>query len=240
MSDHKKDESGNDGKKISRRDFLIISGAGLLVIGVGCRPFSTTDLGKAKTGVASISGIPTSGGYLLVDVKKCQGCMTCMLACSLTHEGKENLSLARIQVTQNPFRGFPSDISIGQCRQCVDPACVEACEPGALFADPANGYIRLVDREKCVGCMACVGACPYGPGRVVWNFMEERAQKCDLCANTPFWDSKGGPDGKQACVELCPTKAITFTTETPIQEGVDGYQVNLRGRAWENLGYPVD
>ena len=30
--------------------------------------------------------IPASDGYFLVDVKKCQGFASCMLACSLVHE----------------------------------------------------------------------------------------------------------------------------------------------------------
>ena len=38
---------------------------------------------------------------------------------------------------------------------------------------------------------------------------------------------KGGIGGKQACVEVCPMHAITFTTDVPVQNQT-GYQVNLR------------
>lgn len=48
---------------ITRRDFLKYSG--IVVIGVGC---FTTAANGAK--------IPISQGYLLIDTKKCQGCMT--------------------------------------------------------------------------------------------------------------------------------------------------------------------
>jgi protein NrfC len=88
--------------------------------------------------------------------------------------------------------------------------------------------------------MACVEACPYLPSRAVWNFEEDHAQKCDLCAEAPFWVEKGGPDGKQACVEVCPVGAIKFTKEIPQQEGDKGYKVNLRGKSWKHLGYPID
>ena len=74
----------------------------------------------------------------------------------------------------------------------------------------------------------------------MWNFEEEHAQICDLCANTPFWNEQGGPSGKQACVEVCPLGAIKFTKETPVQEGDGGYKVNLRGEIWGKSGYPVD
>jgi protein NrfC len=97
-----------------------------------------------------------------------------------------------------------------------------------------------VDEKKCIGCMSCIKACPYTPGRAVWDDREEHAQKCDLCAKAPFWNEKGGPDGKQACIEVCPVNAIKFTKEIPKQEGDGGYNVNLRGKAWKDLGYPTD
>jgi protein NrfC len=100
--------------EFSRRDFLKLS-AGAVVGGAVPRLIW---LGNG------LAAIPASGGYLLVDTRKCQGCMTCMLACSLVHEGRENLSLSRIQVIQNPFERFPDDITLEQCRQCVEPACL--------------------------------------------------------------------------------------------------------------------
>ena len=225
---------------ISRRDFLKFTGT--VVIGVGIGGYSEAanlppKLAMLKNGKA---GIPVSEGYLLVDTKKCQGCMSCMLACSLVHEGKENLSLARIQVIQTPFERFPVDITLAQCRQCVDPACVKACPTGALHVDAKMGNVRRIHVEKCIGCQSCVEACPFKPSRAVWNFQKERAQKCDLCADTPFWNEQGGPGGKQACVEVCPVGAIKFTKDIPVQKGDLGYNVNLRGEGWKKLGYPTD
>ena len=234
MKDRKSNKIENEKSEFSRRDFLKLSEN----VAIG------TVFGGALTRMIwlddAIAAIPASGGYLLVDTKKCQGCMSCMLACSLVHEGKENLSLSRIQVIQNSFEKFPNDITLVQCRQCVDPACVKACPTEALHVDSKNGNIRRVDGEKCIGCKRCVEACPYEPGRAVWDFEEKHAQICDLCANTPFWNEKGGPEGKQACVEICPVGAIKFTQEIPLQEGDKGYNVNLRGDGWKKLGYNTD
>jgi len=227
----RKNEKSEGG--ISRRNFLKLSKDVLVGIGAGG---ALTHIVWVKKGLAAF---PVSEGYLVVDIKKCQGCVSCMLACSLVHHGVENLSLARIQVLQNSFDGWPDDVTIEQCRQCVDPACVRACPEGALIVDPENGNVRRVCREKCIGCMSCVEACPYPPGRAIWNFEEDRAQKCDLCSDAPFWDEKGGPGGKQACVEVCPVGAIRFVKEVPVQEGDEGYKVDLQGRAWRELGYPV-
>lgn len=234
MENNKNSKRENDTSGLSRRRFLQISrNAAVGTVAAGSLP-SLLWLN------AAVAAIPASGGYLLVDTKKCQGCMTCMLACSLVHEGKENLSLARIQVVQNSFAKFPDDITLAQCRQCVEPACLEACPTDALHVDREHGNVRKIDTEKCIGCMDCVEACSHAPGRAIWDFEDEHAQKCDLCADTPFWNEQGGPDGKQACVALCPVAALKFTKEIPEQKGNKGYNVNLRGEGWKNLGFSVD
>lgn len=209
---------------ISRRSFIKYTG--LTLVGVFFFKIEATGA--------------TQKGYLLVDMKKCQGCMSCMLACSLVHHGEENLSLSRIQILQNPQGSFPDDLVISQCRQCVDPACVASCPVGALKFDPHYEYVIMVNEDECIGCKRCVSACPYKPGRTIWNFQENHSQKCDLCAKTPYWNSIGGLYGEKACVEICPLDAIIFTTQTPVQEGDTGYSVNLRGEEWERFGYSID
>jgi protein NrfC len=226
---------------LSRRSFLKLTKDMMIGIGAGG---VLTHIVWVKQGMAAI---PVSEGYLLVDIKKCQGCASCMLACSLIHEGVESLSLSRIQVMQNSFESFPDDLTIEQCRQCVDPPCVKECPADALAASAKHGYVRMVDKEKCIGCGTCYDICPYTPSRAVLAADKDydgelKSRKCDLCANAPFhWDEAGGgPVGKQACVEVCPVGAIMFTKEIPLQEGEDGYKVNLRGKIWKILGYPSE
>lgn len=206
---------------VTRREFLKYAGTLAVGLGVGG---ALTDFIWLGEGVVAI---PASGGYLLVDTAKCAGCTTCMAACSLAHEGKVNLSLSRIQVLRNPLGKFPEEISQEQCRQCTYPVCVEACPTGAMHAEPAYNNVRMVDERKCIGCMRCLEACPFPTSRVQWNPEKRRAQKCDLCANTPYWDGD-----QPACATLCPMKAIQFTKEIPTQIGEQGYKVNLKGPYW--------
>ncbi len=199
-------------RQFSRRDFLRIGAAA----GVGAALSGGVWVGNG------VAAIPASRGYLLVDLKKCAGCLNCMMACSLVHEGTVNLSLARVQVLQNSFARVPDDLAVAFCRQCVSPACLEACPTGALHADERQGYIRLVRPGRCIGCGSCLRACPYIPARIAWNRSAKRPGKCDLCAAAPFW-KKGGAGGRQACVEICPQKALRFTEKIPEQRGDAGY-----------------
>jgi protein NrfC len=239
--DNQEDKIAKNRKSgMSRRNFLKLSKN--MVIGIGAGGM-LTNIYWINKGIMAIS---VSEGYLLVDIKKCQGCVSCMLACSLVHEGVESLSLSRIQVMQNSFDSFPDDLTIEQCRQCVDPPCVKECPTDALEANAKYGNVRIVDMEKCIGCGTCNDVCPYTPSSAVLaadkDFDGElKSRKCDLCANASFhWDKAGGgPEGKQACVEVCPVGAIKFTKEIPQQKGDDGYKVNLRDRNWGKLGYPT-
>ncbi len=184
--------------------------------------------------------IPNSGGFLLVDLKKCQGCGTCMMACSLAHTGVASNSLARIQIVQDPWLDFPNDIHMAACRQCADAPCVKVCPTGANHAEPEFGNVRMVDAGKCIGCRLCHARCPYVPARLQWNAPARKSQKCDLCADTPFLGEKGGPGGTQTCVKVCPMKAIAFTRTMPDQAAETSYETNLRGKAWKRLGMTTD
>jgi Fe-S-cluster-containing dehydrogenase component len=228
-------ETKATGSGLTRREFVTGAGGagvGIVLGGLLVRGFMFPD----KT-----FAIPAAEGYLLVDTKKCAGCASCMLACSLVHSGESSISLSRIQVLANPHGPFGDVDSVvqQQCRQCPYPPCVEACPTKAMHADAGNGNVRTVDADKCIGCERCIAACPFTPSRVQWNPKERHAQKCDLCADTPFMTEKGGPAGVQACVAVCPTQAIRFVTDVPIQ-GDEGYRVNLRKDmpAWATLALP--
>lgn len=151
-----------------------------------------------------------SQGYLLVDRTRCAGCQVCMLICSLAHEGVCNTQMSRIQVILNSYKPWPDCIQIKQCRQCPDAPCVKACTTGAAFIDTEHGNVRRIDESKCIGCKACLEACPHDQSGIVWNPEKQVVMKCDLCADAPFLGEPGGPGGKQACVDQCPQKAITY------------------------------
>jgi len=208
-------------KKFSRRDFVV--GSGTAIAGG-----AITALSPATQVAVAAESYPLSTAYLVYDSKHCAGCYGCMIACSLVHEGEVSLSLSRIQIHRAVLAEYPLDISINVCRQCPEPLCVKNCPTGAAHVSAANGNIRMIDAEKCVGCETCIKSCPHIPHRTIWNPQTKKSTKCDMCVNTPYYNKKGGIGGSQACVEACPASALKIVNELPSQADISGYDRNLQ------------
>ena len=116
---------------------------------------------------------------LIVNPVPCTGCLSCEAVCALSRAGIQDRSAASFRVSLDIFRGSHSHSC---CRHCPAPACAEACPSGAMSLDPSTG-IASVERERCIGCGACTGACPFG---VLFMWGGERwPAKCDLCGGSP-------------------------------------------------------
>ena len=221
MSRSVKDEEKK--KKVLRRDFLI--GGGTAIAAGALTVYAPERAAAAQTKVT----FEASQGYIVYDSRVCLGCQSCMFACSMTHEGEANPSLSRIQIIRDApsFTKYPYDIVMSVCRQCVTPLCVQNCPTGAAHVDTANGNVRRIDQEKCIGCQTCIRSCPQRPHRTIWNAQKRKSTKCDLCIDAPYWGRTGGPDGQPACVTICPANALSLVKKTPSQEDISGYDISL-------------
>jgi carbon-monoxide dehydrogenase iron sulfur subunit len=140
---------------------------------------------------------------LVVQPQHCIGCRSCELACAFTH-GRDGM----------PGASRCQTLTVGKdeyvpvlCLQCDNAACAQVCPVGAITSDRGRGVL-LVDHERCIRCMACTVACPFG--NIHFDPGMDSVSKCDLCT---------GYGNYPRCAMFCPTKCLTVEQVEAPPEG---------------------
>ncbi|MDR1545165.1 MAG: dimethyl sulfoxide reductase subunit B [Deltaproteobacteria bacterium] len=147
--------------------------------------------------------------FFQLDVSACSGCKTCVTACLDGRGDTTDRPRRRVmECVGGGWRKRPDGtweqnvaayyLSLS-CGHCQDPPCLKACPQGALSRDD-RGLTALTG--ECVGCRACLAACPYGAP--VFDRQSGRLDKCDLCFDR--WTAGLAP----LCVEACPMGALAL------------------------------
>lgn len=135
----------------------------------------------------------------VIDHSRCIGCHACSTACK--SENQVPLGVNRTYVKQVETGRYPDTrrhFQVTRCNQCADPPCVTACPVTAMY-QREDGIVDF-DKDVCIGCKACIAACPYDA--IFINPEDHSAEKCNFCAH------KLDRGLEPACVTVCPTEAI--------------------------------
>ena len=136
-----------------------------------------------------------------IDLRKCIGCHACTIACKAEHEIPIGVNRCWVKtVEQGVFPETRRFFFPVLCNQCDDAPCMRICPTNALFKR-RDGIVDLRS-EVCIGCRACMVACPYDQLFIDPN--TRTAEKCNFCANRV--ENKLEP----ACVSVCPTECRIF------------------------------
>jgi len=174
---------------------------------------------------------------IFVDLNRCTGCMTCVIACKEENLTPPKVWWERILEVESEPKNRIVYFRLS-CMHCDDAPCIPACPEQAIFRNQDG--IVLIDDEKCRGHGECVKACPYGvidinPDETYFQGEKlpyestpdpyqvhptGKASKCTLCVHRI-------EQGKEpACVAACPSKVMVFgdldDPKSPIQSKLPG------------------
>jgi Fe-S-cluster-containing dehydrogenase component/formate-dependent nitrite reductase membrane component NrfD len=135
----------------------------------------------------------------VIDQTRCIGCHACTTACK--SENLVPLSVTRTYVKHVDVGEYPQTRrahQVTRCNQCTHAPCTTACPTTAMFKRP-DGIVDF-DKSICIGCKACMAACPYDA--IFINPEDHSAEKCNFCAH------RIDVGLEPACVVVCPVEAI--------------------------------
>jgi Fe-S-cluster-containing dehydrogenase component len=214
--------------KITRKDFLRLSGLSLLA--AGGRQAYRAVAQRSQPAAASPRKIRWG---MVIDLGKCRdGCTDCIKACNATHNIPQLAQRAHEVkwIWTDPFsKVFPfaqSGYSASQesaapvpllCNHCENPPCTRVCPTQATWK--REDGVVMMDWHRCIGCRYCIAACPYGSRSFNWEDPRPAlatvnpdfptrtkgvVEKCNFC------EERLAEGRKPACVESCSTGAFVF------------------------------
>jgi Fe-S-cluster-containing dehydrogenase component len=156
---------------------------------------------------------------MVIDLNRCMGCHACSIACKIENATPPGVFWNRVfQVEEGKYPNVRRSYIPRPCMQCDTPACLEVCSTKATYKD-RYGLVQI-DYTKCIGCKACILACPYGArslneggdyfsngtpwGETDKNHQKGTVEKCTFCSHL----IKKGLE--PACVSTCPARARYF------------------------------
>lgn len=135
----------------------------------------------------------------VIDNRKCIGCHACSTACK--SENEVPLGVYRTWVKYVETGAYPDTrrhFQVTRCNHCANPPCARICPTEAMY-QRADGIVEF-DNSVCIGCKACMQACPYDA--IYIDPSSKTAAKCHYCAH------RTDIGLEPACVVVCPEHAI--------------------------------
>ncbi|NTW50732.1 MAG: 4Fe-4S dicluster domain-containing protein, partial [Chlorobiales bacterium] len=135
----------------------------------------------------------------VIDNRKCIGCHACSTACK--SENNVPVGVFRTWVKYTEQGAYPNTkryFQVTRCNHCSNPPCVRICPVTAMY-QREDGIVEF-DPNVCIGCKACMQACPYDAIHI--DPTTNTSAKCHFCAHRV---ERGM---EPACVIVCPQHAI--------------------------------
>jgi len=155
---------------------------------------------------------------MVIDQRRCVACMACVVSCKKENEvPPEHFRTRVLEMVKGEFPKLRMELRSELCNHCDNPPCVSNCPTGASYKRKEDGLV-LLKKHRCVGCKACLAACPYDARYI--NPDKGFADKCTFCEHRL-------KEGKEpACVATCIGKSRIFgdmdDAKSPVRIALQG------------------
>jgi Fe-S-cluster-containing dehydrogenase component/formate-dependent nitrite reductase membrane component NrfD len=135
----------------------------------------------------------------VIDNRKCIGCHACSTACKSENEVPLGVHRTWVKyVERGAYPDVKRSFQVTRCNHCENPPCVRICPVTAMYQRD-DGIVEF-DKDACIGCKACMQACPYDAIHI--DPESHTAAKCHFCSH------RIDVGLEPACAVVCPTHAI--------------------------------
>lgn len=150
--------------------------------------------------------------FLYIHPLECTGCRICEMSCSLQFFKVVNPEKSRIHVVRT---GNYVDKPVA-CHHCDDPWCLHACPVNAIVKTQRGQVV--FHAKRCVGCGACVEACPFGAASMEPD--SNKAIICTLCGE---------------CVKNCPVHKLQIENPDSLSNRIKLHYLKKRKLALKDM-----
>lgn len=158
-----------------------------------------------------------------IDTDRCVQCHACEVACKSWNGLELGIQWRRVaDIWEGQFPDVSNRTISYSCMHCAKPACASVCPEKAISKRAEDGIV-VVDPGKCIGCRACLKACPFHVPQYGRNGV---MQKCNLCLERV---EQGKPP---SCVATCPGEALKFGA-------LEDLKKMAAPKKWETLSAPT-
>lgn len=181
---------------------------------------------------------------MVLDLDRCIGCYTCNVACKMYYGTRPGVNYNQVErVEWGEYPDAKQRFKLTMCMHCEDAPCVEACPTEATYTSDEG--VVLTDYETCIGCGACVVACPYDQRYLVEDdvtnfdgiiapFEEDAAERLNIVEKCTLCYGRVQVGEQPICTVHCPGQCRIFGDVNDPESDISKYikennAINVKG-----------